>query len=288
MAGIIDPFATDDDTTETETGPTVSSATTTQEEGIIDPFAVVEEPDDVPTIVQIAEEEPDAISTQMYSGLNFREAREKYESIIEGENVTKPLLGFLGYAVYNDPETGRREYIPQPSQKMFGKDGQFDNLFDFTAGLVTGDMDRAANAFEDTQATVDPASKVVLGMTESVGAGVEAVAAGVDKIPGVDGAMDAVSPLVVNIDTGDSFTDAILTDAVPAVVTSFGGGKLALDAVKNAPKMIKGFAVLLGAEVGASATASTDEGTMFLGGAEASLLPIAQGIVLPTGCLSNE
>ena len=278
MAGIIDPFATDDDTTETETGPTVSSATTTQEEGIIDPFAVVEEPDDVPTIVQIAEEEPDAISTQMYSGLNFREAREKYESIIEGENVTKPLLGFLGYAVYNDPETGRREYIPQPSQKMFGKDGQFDNLFDFTAGLVTGDMDRAANAFEDTQATVDPASKVVLGMTESVGAGVEAVAAGVDKIPGVDGAMDAVSPLVVNIDTGDSFTDAILTDAVPAVVTSFGGGKLALDAVKNAPKMIKGFAVLLGAEVGASATASTDEGTMFLGGAEASLLPIAQGI----------
>ena len=264
----IDPFASDP---------------STPERVFIDPFAVVEEPDDVPTIVQIAEEEPDAISTQMYSGLNFREAREKYESIIEGENVTKPLLGFLGYAVYKDPETGRREYIPQPSQKMFGKDGQFDNLFDFTAGLVTGDMDRAANAFEDTQATVDPASKVILGMTESVGAGVEAVAAGVDKIPFVDGAMDAVSPLVVNIDTGDSFTDAILTDAVPAVVTSFGGGKLALDAmIKAAPsitsKMVKGFAVLLGAETGAAIGTSTDEGTMFLGGEEASLLPITQGL----------
>ena len=264
----IDPFASDP---------------STPERVFIDPFEVVEDPDAVPTIVEIAEKEPDAISTQMYSGLNFLEAREKYESIIEGDDVTKPLLGFLGYAVYKDPDTGRSEYIPQPDMKMFGKDGQFDNLSEWFSGLFTADMERMGAAFDDTQATVDPASKVILGLSETTGAGIEAVAAGVDKIPGVDGVMNAVSPLVANIDTGDSFTDAILTDAVPAVVTSFGGGKLALDAmIKAAPsitsKMIKGFAVLLGAETGAAIGTSTDEGTMFLGGTEASLLPIAQGL----------
>ena len=77
----IDPFA---------------SEPSTPERVFIDPFEVVEDPDAVPTILEIAEEEPDAISTQMYSGLNFLEAREKYESIIEGDDVTKPLLGFLG------------------------------------------------------------------------------------------------------------------------------------------------------------------------------------------------
>jgi hypothetical protein len=264
----IDPFASDP---------------STPERVFIDPFEVVEDPDAVPTIVEIAEKEPDAISTQMYSGLNFLEAREKYESIIEGDDVTKPLLGFLGYAVYKDPDTGRSEYIPQPDMKMFGKDGQFDNLSEWFSGLFTADMERMGAAFDDTQATVDPASKVILGLSETTGAGIEAVAAGVDKIPGVDGVMNAVSQLVANIDTGDSFTDAILTDAVPAVVTSFGGGKLALDAmIKAAPsitsKMIKGFAVLLGAETGAAIGTSTDEGTMFLGGTEASLLPIAQGL----------
>ena len=260
-----------------ETDNTIESPST-ERPPIVDVFSPTSEPDDVPTIEQIAEEEPDAISTQMYSGLTFSEARDKYDTIMESPDVTKPLLGFLGYAVYKDPETGRREYIPQPDMKMFGKDGQFDNMSEWFAGLLTADMDRMGAAFDDTQATVDPASKLVLGLSETTGAGIEAVAAGVDKIPGVDGAMDAVSPLVANIDTGDSFTDAILTDAVPAVITSFGGGKLALNAVKTTGKMIKGFAVLLGAETAAAIGTSTDEGTMFLGGEEASLLPITQGL----------
>lgn len=271
---IVDVFAT-------EENDDIIESPNTERPPIVDVFSPSETPEGEPTIEQIAEEEPDAISTQMYSGMTYSEARDKYDSIIESPDVTKPLLGFLGYAVYKDPETGRKEYIPQPDMKMFGENGQFDNMNDWFAGLLTADMDRMGSAFEDTQATVDPASKVLLGMTETVGAGVEAVAAGIDKIPGVDGAMDAVSPLVVNIDSGDSFTDAILTDAVPAVVTSFGGGKLALDAmIKTAPKMIKGFAVLLGAETGAALGTSTDEGTLFLGDESAALLPIANGIDL--------
>ena len=271
---IVDVFSTEENDDSIE-------SPSTERPAIVDVFSPSETPDGEPTIAQIAEDEPDAISTQMYSGMTFSEAMDKYDSILESPDVTKPLLGFLGYAVFKDPETGRKEYIPQPDMKMFGENGQFDNMSEWFAGLLTADMDRMGSAFDDTQATVDPASKVLLGASESAGAALEFGAAAADKIPGVDGAMDAVSPLVVNVDTGDSFTDAILTDAVPAVVTSFGGGKLALDVmIKTAPKMLKGFAVLLGAETGAALGTSTDEGTLFLGDESAALLPIANGIDL--------
>jgi hypothetical protein len=271
---IVDVFSTEENDDSIE-------SPSTERPAIVDVFSPSETPDGEPTIAQIAEDEPDAISTQMYSGMTFSEAMDKYDSILESPDVTKPLLGFLGYAVFKDPETGRKEYIPQPDMKMFGENGQFDNMSEWFAGLLTADMDRMGSAFDDTQATVDPASKVLLGASESAGAALEFGAAAADKIPGVDGAMDAVSPLVVNVDTGDSFTDAILTDAVPAVVTSFGGGKLALDVMlKTAPKMLKGFAVLLGAETGAALGTSTDEGTLFLGDESAALLPITNGIDL--------
>jgi len=225
----------------------------------------------------------DAISTQMYEGKNFSEAMEQYKSIIEGDNVTKPPLGFIGYAVYKDPKTGRREYIPRPNQKMFGKNGMFDNATDMLAGLFTGDMDRASNAFEDTEANVSTTSKLILGGSESMGDFVEASAAGLE-MAGVEGAVDFVKPLTPKIDTGDSITDTILTDAVPAVVLAFSGGAAAQQIVKNMPKVLRGFGVLLGGEIGATATVGTDEGTMFVGkGDQPALFPIAEGIDLGDG-----
>ena len=222
----------------------------------------------------------DAISTQMYEGKNFSEAMEQYNSIIEGPNVTKPPLGFIGYAVYNDPDTGRREYIPRPNQKMFGENGMFDNATDMLAGLITGDMDRAATAFDDTEANVSTTSKLILGGSESLGDLVEAGAAGLE-VAGVDGAVDFVKPFTPKIDTGDSIVDTILTDAVPAVAMAFTGGAAAQQIVKNMPKVIRGFGVLLGGDLGATATVGTEEGTMFVGkGDQPTLFPIAEGINL--------
>jgi hypothetical protein len=222
----------------------------------------------------------DAISTQMYEGKNFSEAMEQYNSIIEGPNVTKPPLGFIGYAVYNDPDTGRREYIPRPNQKMFGENGLFDNATDMLAGLITGDMDRAATAFDDTEANVSTTSKLILGGSESLGDLVEAGAAGLE-VAGVDGAVDFVKPLTPKIDTGDSIVDTILTDAVPAVAMAFTGGAAAQQIVKNMPPVLRGFGILLGGELGATATVGTEEGTMFLGkGDTPTLFPIAAGIDL--------
>lgn len=222
----------------------------------------------------------DAISTQMYEGKNFSEAMEQYNSIIEGDNVTKPPLGFIGYAVYNDPETGRREYIPRPNQKMFGKNGMFDNATDMLAGLITGDMERASTAFDDTEANVSTTSKLILGGSESLADFVEAGAAGVEKL-GVEGAVDFVKPLTPKIDTGDSIVDTILTDAVPAVAMAFTGGAAAQQIVKNMAPVIRGFGVLLGGELGASATVGTEEGTMFVGkGDQPAFFPIAGGIDL--------
>ena len=58
----------------------------------------------------------DAISTQMYAGMTFADAQQRYDDITSGPNVTNPIMG-LGYAVYKDPETGRREFIPRPLRK---------------------------------------------------------------------------------------------------------------------------------------------------------------------------
>ena len=291
MVDIVDPFATEEDETNTSSVIPIETDNTepvpveaSSETSIVDPFAsddlenTQEGEEDEPTLKEIAEEEPDAISTQMYSGLTYSEAREKYDTLMESPDVIKPLFG-LGYAVYEDPETGRREYIPRPDMKMFGKNGMLDNTYDVIAGLLTGDLDRASTAFDDTEAKVDEFSKIALSLSESAGAILEAGAAGAEVL-GAEGAVDAISPLIVNVDTGDSFGDAILTDAVPAVITSFGGGAAAQVVTKALPKVIRGFAVLAAAETGAAATTSTDEGTLFLGGEKAALIPIAQGLDL--------
>ena len=229
---------------------------------------------------QTAAQSTDAISTQMYEGKNFSEAMEQYNSIIEGPNITKPPLGFIGYAVYNDPATGRREYIPRPNQKMFGKNGMFDNATDMLAGLFTGDLDRASTAFDDTEANVSTTSKLLLGGSESLGDFTEAAAAGLE-VAGLEGAVDFVEPLAPKIDTGDNIVDTILTDAVPAVALAFTGGAAAQQIVKSMPRVIRGFGILLGGELGATATVGTEEGTMFLGkGDTPTLFPIAAGIDL--------
>lgn len=219
----------------------------------------------------------DAISTQMYAGMTFADAQQRYDDITSGPNVTNPIMG-LGYAVYKDPETGRREFIPRPLPRMFGEDGLIKNFGRAAIKTVTGDFSGAASEFDDTAATVSATDKIILGGSESLGGLVESGAAVAEKA-GMDGALDAVSPLVVNIDTGDSFTDAMLTDAVPAAVAAIGTGGVISTAVKGYPLLIRALATAVPAEVAASLTTSTDEGTMFLG-ENAAIKTISNGIDL--------
>ena len=114
-----------------------------------------------------------------------------------------------------------------------------------------------------------------MGLGESFGGVVEAGAAAVEKAEGLP-AVDAVDSLVNKVDTGDNFTDVMLTDAVPAAAAVIGVGDAVTTAVKGYPFLIRALATVGSAEVAATATTSTDEGTLLIG--EDALMPIAKGI----------
>lgn len=224
-------------------------------------------------------ESKDAISTQMYEGMTFKEANEYYTSLLENPNVKKPPFG-IGYAVFTDAETGRKEYIPKPSPRMFDAAGQ---------AIITAiqapfsdeiSLKDAADKFNNPKAKVDTFDKIALGLGESFGATVEAGAAAAEKA-GVEGAMDAVSDAVINVDTGDSFTDALITDGFPAAAAAIGTGGLmaGISAVQKAPLIIRALATVAPAEAAASLGVSTDEGTLLLG-EDASFMPLAKGLDL--------
>jgi hypothetical protein len=248
MVEVLDPFKVQSDKIEVK-----------------DPFLTDEDEkeDDQPT-----QEEIDAISTQMYKGMSMEEANEYYRELLKNPNVTPPPLG-LGYAIYVDPETGRREYFAKPSPRT-GK-----SLLDAGKKVLQGDFSGAAEAITNPEARVSGIDKVAMGLGESFGGLVETGAAAVEKTTGLP-ALDAVDSLVNQVDTGDSFTDAMLTDAVPAAIAAIGTGGAVTTAVKGYPLLIRALATVGSAEIAASATTSTEEGTLLLG--EGALLPIANGI----------
>ena len=244
----------------------------------IDDFWSADNPDGPPaTETEPAPEELDAISTRMYSGMTFNDAMARYKELLASPDITPPPLG-IGYAMYRDPETGRSEYVPQPSPRMFGKDGLLANTTSAGVKLIQGDLKGASEAYNDTSATVSTFDKVAMGLGESFGGAVETGAALAEKA-GVEGAVDAVQPFVQKIDTGDSFTDALLTDAVPAAAAAISVGGFFNTAVKGYPLLIRALGTAVPAEVAATLTTTTDEGTMFIG-ENAALMPIAKGIDL--------
>ena len=247
MANIFDQFDEEQDT---------------QTANIFDQFDEEDKKDDEPT-----QEEIDAISTQMYKGMSMDEAAAYYKELLQNPNVTRPTFG--GYAVYVDPDTGRREYFAPPSPRT-GK-----SILQAGGKVLQGDFSGAAEAITNPEARVSGLDKVAMGLGESFGGAVEAGAAVVEKATGLP-AVDAVAPLVNQVDTGDSFTDAMLTDAVPAAAAAIGVGGAVTTAVKGYPLLIRALATVGSAEVAATATTSTDEGTLLIG--EDALMPIAKGI----------
>lgn len=231
----------------------------------------------VPSVTNTPTTEPekDAISTQMYEGMSFEEANDYYNQILQNPNVEKASA--FSTAVYTDPETGRKEYIPRPQPDMLTAAGKAivkTMQAPFSDEVSLSD---AKDAFLNPDAKVSNTEKIGMGMAESLGATVEAGAALAEKA-GVEGALDAVDPLVVNVDTGDSIKDAILTDAIPAVAMAFAGGAGAQQVVAGMPKILRGLGVVLSAETAASVGMSTDEGTLALG--DNAAFPMLKGIDL--------
>ena len=60
-------------------------------------FEIEDQDAPAPASEEPSQDELDAISTQMYAGMSFEDARKQYDELMESENVSSPFLG-LGYA----------------------------------------------------------------------------------------------------------------------------------------------------------------------------------------------
>ena len=264
MADIIDPFDVGE-----------------KESTIIDPFDTTST--DTPEEEAPSPEQLDAISTQMYKGMSYRDAVDHYNKIIKNPNVIPQpsVLGIPlpGYAVLKDEKTGNREYIPKPRPDVNRSVG--DAIIQAVQAPFSDEvsLSDAYDTLNNPGAKVSLTDKILMGGSESAGAIVETGAAAAEKL-GFEGAMEAVAPLIAEVDTGDSIIDGLITDGVPAMVMALSGGAVAQQLVKNAPKLIKGAAVLLGAETAASVGTSTNEGNLVLGDEGSTIFPISKGLDL--------
>ena len=187
--------------------------------------------------------------------------------LLQNPNVKKPTFGGLLFmliqiqAVVNfappSPRTGKS--ILQAGSKV-----------------LQGDFSGAAEAITNPEARVSGLDKVAMGLGRKLWWGSRS-----RRSRGREGHRLTRSgcqkkPLVNQVDTGDSFTDAMLTDAVPAAAAAIGVGGAVTTAVKGYPLLIRALATVGSAEVAATATTSTDEGTLLIG--EDALMPIAKGI----------
>ena len=136
---------------------------------------------DVPVQPTVAEDKPDAISTQMYEGMSFEEANKYYNDLLQKPNVAPPVAG-VGFAIFTDPNTGKKEYIPRPQPNMLKAAGEA--ILETVAAPFSEEasLKGAAETFLNPDATVPILDKAAMGFAESAGAIVEAGAAGLKSL----------------------------------------------------------------------------------------------------------
>lgn len=238
-----------------------------------DNFEVVEDPF---TDAEVVPTDND-VSTTMYDGMSFEDAARLYDDFMKDPNVTPSKTG-MDYAIYTDPETGAREYIPRPSPKTFKATG--DAIID----IFTDGPKKASDTFTNPEAGVRGIDKITLGLGESAGDAAELAAAGIDKGAEKLGyetdSLGAVEGVTANVDAGGSIGDALLTDAVPAAAAALAGGVGAAKYIPAAAtrfgSILRNIGVGVTGEAAASATVGTDEGTVLLG--DDAAFPIAKGL----------
>jgi hypothetical protein len=185
-------------------------------------------------------------STDLYDDIPYEDALKLYREFYESPYTTRPLLG-LGYATQRNPETGETNYITPPSPTLSG-------------GAKTGFFDNAA-----------------VGSAQALGNALEIAGAGLEKL-GVDGATEFADDLMPGVDTGESFTDALVVEGLPILASSLVGAGLALRATQGANLMVRGTASAVGAETAVASVSSNDMGSLLIG--ENAMLPILRGVDL--------
>lgn len=193
-------------------------------------------------------------TTDIYDDVeSFDEAMQIYADFYDDPNTSRPVGG-VGYATQTNPETGERTYITPPAPRWF------------RSGARTSAADLAA-----------------VGLAAGAGNAVELAGAGLE-LAGVDGATEAADRLIPEVNTGDSFGDAIIAEGVPVLAASLVGAGLAWKASQGANLLARGTAATISGETAAAAVSENDAGSIFIGensmiGGE-RVIPILRGVDL--------
>lgn len=189
------------------------------------------------------------IGTEMYEGATYDEAREQYKAVKSDPNVEGGVLA----PVFTDPETGDREFVPRPEARTVQGAVRAAKGF-----LMPGEgqtrVEAAREGFASQGAKVGVSQTTMLGAAESVGASSELV----DALFGDDPVEKRAG-----LDT-ETLGASLIADGIPALVSGAGAVTIA-GKLLPAHKIIRGIGMFLAAETAASATVSTDEGTLVTG-----------------------
>ena len=239
------------------------------------------------------DKQADELGSQYFRGMSFEDAINEYERIRNLPNTE--VERFSGNLVYTDNVTGRREFVPRPSPKMFSGlvetaiSALPESVEKYPAkvanflGLEVNE-DAQADAFSNPKAGVSGIQLAEMGLRESVGDAAQTVAA----LAGNDKMVEDIDAATPRIDTDDSFYDSAIADGLPAVAASVVGDKgvgLARTVLskipligKVTPNAVKNLARLGVDEAAAVATLGTEEGNLFIG--EDSAIPLWKGVDL--------
>jgi hypothetical protein len=234
-----------------------------------------------------ASQDADDIDSRMFDGILYEEAEEQFQELTEDPRVSTTFFG-KGPAIYEDPNTGEREFILPPQPRAFKA---------ITEGAVDLFTDGPEAALETiTNPEAKPSFRLGAGLVESGFDTAEAVASGLDYFKNVregtagtadaeTNAADAVRDRAVRVDA-EGLTDSLITDAAPAALaalTGAAGTAKALPAARGAiGKTLRALGIGITSEAAAAAGVGTDEGTLIVGEDSASY-PFFQGLDLGEG-----
>ena len=219
-------------------------------EGEISTFEVGVAKEQKASSVQPENEEPFQIggySTDMHSKFDtYSEAMSHYTDVVLTDpNVSPPPLG-VGFAIFNNPQTGQKEYITPPSPTLFG-DGAKSSTFDLAA----------------------------VGLANFLGNAIE-LGGAVAEYAGIAGATKFAGNVLPGVDTGQSALDALVVEGVPMLVAGGGVGNAVYQTLKAAPQLLRASAALISGEVVNASGVENEAGTIAIG--DNALFPLLRGI----------
>lgn len=179
---------------------------------------------------------------------DFGEAVSFYNNkVLTDPNVTPPPLG-IGYAIYNNPDTGEATFVTPPSLRLL------------SGGAKSGSFDLAA-----------------VGFAAAAGNGIELVGAGLEYA-GVDGATAFADGLVPGVNTGTSAMDALIVEGVPMLIAGGGTGGAVYKALKYAPQLLRASAALIAGEGTIASVSDNKAATIAIG--DNAMFPMLRGVDL--------